>query len=331
MDDLILNISDLVIRVVISGLKPRVAREIKDIFYPFLSENKDIPPEILEIIPVRKQLLVKRDKDVEGFIKASLKIPLSRFPFAKDLEKETDTIFRNLKPFLNDAILKALPGDIKKPEDVVIYPLNKDGLILKCFPKRTILLIKDGYRQMSKVMTICAAIYFMASISLPMAECFLLHGVGIMRNGAGHLFLGLSGDGKTTLTGFSPPEGVISDDGIIARRDGLNYYLDPAPLDQSCSFKAGLMTYPAEARRLAMGFFLEKDDSVYLERINPADACSIILKNHIHFFRYFPHDAAKKTFYLIAGLCRQVPFYKLHFRKDDSFWSVIDHQRDKII
>ena len=119
---------------------------------------------------------------------------------------------------------------------------------------------------MSKVGTICEAIYFTASIQMPVVDSCMLHGVGIRRNGAGHLFLGLPGDGKTTLAGLSPPEGMISDDGIIARREGSNYYLDPAPLDQSYSFKDDPGTNPAEGGRLAMGFFLRKDERAYLER-----------------------------------------------------------------
>jgi len=260
-----------------------------------------------------------------------LKIPLSKFPFTVDLAKEIDNIFSNIKPFLADARFGALSGNIKNPGDVIIYPLNRDGVILKSSPTNSTLFLKDRYRQMSKVGTICGAVYFMTSIALPMFDSFMLHGVGISRNGSGHLFLGLPGDGKTTLAGFSPPEDVISDDGIIVRRDRSGYYLDPAPLDQSYSFKGGPRIYSSEGRRLIMSFFLERDDKVYLEKINPTDACSIVLKNHIHFFRYFPYNCLKRTFSLITDLCRQVPFYRLHFKKDDSFWSVIEQEREKII
>ena len=301
-----------------------------DIFFPFISRNGDMPHETLEIVPIRKRLRVRINKDLEIFTREVLKRPLLKFPFSIDPEQETDHMFGNIKPFLRDARFKGLLGDIKKPEDVVIYPLNKDGLIFKFSPNISSLFIKDGYRQMSKVGTICEAIYFTTSIHMPIVDSCMLHGVGIRRNGEGHLFLGLPGDGKTTLAGLSSPEGVISDDGIIARRGGSGYYLDPAPLDQSYSFKDEPRTCPAEGGRLAMGFFLKKDERVYMERINPTDACSIMLKNHIHFFRYFPNDSVKRAFSLITDLCRKVPFYKLHFKKDDSFWSVIDRERDKI-
>jgi hypothetical protein len=329
MNDFKLNISDLIIRLDISELKPKVSKEIIDIFSPFLCRNGDTAHETINIIPIRKRWRVRVNKDLEIFIKDALKIPLSKFPFTVDLAQKIDHIFRNIKPFLADARFRNLPTDIKNPEDVIIYPLDGDGVILKFSPMSSMLFLKDGYRQMAKVGTICGAIFFMTSIALPMVDSFMLHGVGIRRNGAGHLFLGLSGYGKTTLAAFSPPGGVISDDGIIVRRDRSGYYLDPAPLDQSNSFKSGSRTYSTEGRRLAMGFFLERDDEVYLDNVNPTDACSIMLKNHIHFFRYFPYNSVKRTFSFITDMCRQIPFYKLHFKKDDSFWSVIDQEREK--
>jgi hypothetical protein len=314
-----------------SRLKSKVSEGLIDIFAPFLSPNGYTPHETLDIIPIKKQWRVKINKDLEIFIKDALKVPLSKFPFTVDLAKEIDHIFSKIKPFLADARFRDLPGNVKNPGDVIIYPLDRDGLILKSSPINSTLFLKDRYRQMSKIGTICGAVYFMTSIALPIVDSSMLHGVGIRRNGSGHLFLGLPGDGKTTLAGFSPAEDVISDDGIIVRRDRSGYYLDPAPLDQSYSFKGGSRTYSTEGRRLAMGFFLERDDKVYLEKINPTDACSIILKNHIHFFRYFPYNYVKRTFSLITDLCRHVPFYRLHFKKDDSFWSVIDREREKII
>jgi hypothetical protein len=334
MNDFKLNISDLIIRLDISGLKPNVSKGLIDIFSPFLYRNGDKSHETLDIIPIRKRWRVRVNKDLEIFIKDALKIPLSKFPFTVDLAKEIDHIFRNIKPFLADARFRDLSGNVKNPGDVIIYPLDGNGVILKSSPINSTLFLKGGYRQMSKFGTICGAVYFATSIALPMFDSFMLHGVGISRNRSGHLFLGLPGEGKTTLAGFSPPEDVISDDGIIVRRYRSGYYLDPAPLDQSYSFKGGSggsRTYSTEGRGLTMGFFLERDDKVYLEKINPTDACSIILKNHIHFFRYFPYNCLKRTFSLITGLCRQVPFYKLHFKKDDSFWSAIEQEREKMI
>ena len=331
MNDLRLKISDLIIRLDMSRLKSKVSEGLIDIFAPFLSPNGDTPHETLEVIPIRRRWRVRVKKDLELFIKDVLKIPLSKFPFTVDPAQEMDHIFGNIKPFLGDARFRDLPGDVKNPEDVIIYPLDSDGVILKSSPISSTLFLKDGYRQMSKVGTICGAVYFTTSIALPMVDSSMLHGVGIRRNGSGYLFLGLPGKGKTTLAAFSPPECVISDDGIIVRSDRSGYYLDPAPLDQSYSFKGGSRTYSNEGGKLAMGFFLERDDKVYLEKINPTDACSIMLKNHIHFFRYFPYNYVKRTFSLITDLCRQVPFYRLHFKKDDSFWSVIDREREKII
>ena len=163
-------------------------------------------------------------------------------------------------------------------------------------------------------------------MALPLVNGIMLHGVGVEKEGIGHLFLGLSGCGKSTVARFSPGAGLISDDGIIVQKDGPDYTLAPAPIDQSSSYRGDRMRNFLKRTRLSLGFLLEKDTRVYLDRVLPSDACSIILKNHIHYFRHFPPESAEKTFSLISGLCRRVPFYRLHFRNDPSFWSSIEEE-----
>ena len=79
-----------------------------------------------------------------------------------------------------------------------------------------------------------------------------------------------------------------------------------------------------------MGFFLKKSDRVFIERVPPSEAGAVILKNHIHFFRYFPEKILEKAFYLVADLCRQIPFYRLYFRKDATFWIEIEKELSAI-
>jgi hypothetical protein len=154
----------------------------------------------------------------------------------------------------------------------------------------------------------------------------LLHGVGIRRKGRGCLFLGLSGDGKTTIGDLSGPEEMISDDGIIVERRDKGHYLSPTPFDQKASIGMDPDASGKKRIRMAAGFLLQKDTRVSVDPILPAEACSVILKNHIHFFRYFYPETVKKAFELVVEMCRQTPFYRLHFRKEPSFWPLVDNR-----
>jgi hypothetical protein len=82
---------------------------------------------------------------------------------------------------------------------------------------------------------------------------------------------------------------------------------------------------------VSAGFLLEKDSRVYLERLIPSEVSSIILKNHIHYFRHFASDSVKRSFSLISDLCREVAFCRLHFTRDPSFWAVIESEMAGIL
>ena len=80
---------------------------------------------------------------------------------------------------------------------------------------------------------------------------------------------------------------------------------------------------------LKLGLFLRKDDLDFLEPVPPEDACALILKHYIHFFRYFPADTARKSFGMAAGLCRSTRFFRLHFRKEPSFIPLLKKELDR--
>jgi hypothetical protein len=161
-------------------------------------------------------------------------------------------------------------------------------------------------------------------MALPSVKSIMLHGVGIKRNGMGYLFLGNSGAGKSTIAQYSLPKDIISDDGIIVEQKKTEYWLRTSPINQSSGLISNLKHNEFFDIKLDKGFFIIKDITDYIENVPSPEACSIILKNHIHYFRYFPLDSVRRSVYIVSNLCRYVPFYKLHFRKDSSFWSIVD-------
>jgi hypothetical protein len=204
---------------------------------------------------------------------------------------------------------------------VTLLPFARGVLCRRGDETRSSLFLKTWSRKNTKVGSIYGSVYFVSAVGLPSIGGLLMHGVGIVDRGCGLLFLGLPGDGKSTIARLSRPRQVISDDGIVVIRRSDSYELVSTPFNQ-----LGNDVLPPESRRipLVMGVFLRKDERVYVERVPPLEACPVILRNHIHYFRYFPAAVAERTFLLVADLCRDIPFYRLHFRKDPGFWPLLE-------
>jgi len=107
------------------------------------------------------------------------------------------------------------------------------------------------------------------------------------------------------------------------------YAMARAPFDQHCPDTAGTGGGGGHDVRIDAGFFLKQDQRVYLEPVSPPEACALILRHHIHYFRYFPRDRVERAFHRVTGLCRQAPFFRLHFKKEPSFWPLVEKEMDK--
>jgi hypothetical protein len=325
-----LNISHLILDLDVSRLDPKLCQELEDLFHPFVMHNGHNPHETLDVIPLKTPIGKSMPPDLETFIRQSLRTPLARFPFAVDLEGDVAYQLKRLRSFSKNADFQALLKGSHNPEDVVFYLLSKGCLIRKSDAATSTLFLKARCKRSVKRASIYSALYFTASVALPLLHGIMLHGVGINRRGLGLLFLGLSGAGKTTLAQLSDPTEVISDDGIIVEQAGRDYFLAPAPFDQASSLRQRDTISPEHRSRLTMGLFLKKDDRVYLEKVSSLEACPLILKNQIHFFRYFPPHIAEETFYFVTDLCRKIPFYRLHFTKDPLFWPLVERELSRL-
>lgn len=136
-----------------------------------------------------------------------------------------------------------------------------------------------------------------------------LHACGIVApSGGGYLFVGHSGDGKTTtarLWAEVPGAKVLSDDRIVLRREAGTWWMHGTPWHGEASF--------AENARAPVSaiLFLARGESNALATIAPAEAVSGLLARS--FFPLHDPDAISATLELLAGVAADVPCSRLSF------------------
>ena len=251
-----------------------------------------------------------------------LRLPLERFPFtpvhASGRPSGAERFFNR------NARLKALVGAATDPQRLAGYLLPNAWVLRDSAARRSVLAVGPLAGPRDILGATLKALYFVFANCLPACKALLLHGVGTERQGRGLLFLGLSGQGKSTIAHLAGQGQVIADDGIVLQKNGTGFYLGPTPFDQQPRPSAWTGSARLSGKKLAMGLFLEKSAVVNLQPVNPAEACCRILQNHIHFFRFVCTDTARQAFALTADLCRTIPFYRLYFRKAPDFWHLIE-------
>ena len=144
----------------------------------------------------------------------------------------------------------------------------------------------------------------------------LLHAAAVVKNRKAFLFLGRSGDGKSTAASLSKKHKVIGDDVIAVRRAGSSYRVFPT-LWKQASFTKGAECARAKAAAL---FFIKKSNRVSFKPIPPEEALKRILYSHIHFLVYTNRPLLDNIFATAYGFVKDIPAYDMKFTRYDDFW-----------
>jgi len=148
---------------------------------------------------------------------------------------------------------------------------------------------------------------------------FLFHAAGVVRQGRAYLFFGPSGSGKTTVSMLSVGDRVVSDDLILVLPGrGQGYQAVSIP------FRGHLAELPEEQAAFPIaGFYrLVQDTEVRLVPLERARAVSEVVGS-----LPFVTDRAENSIRILDAVGRAVqgaPTFRLHFRKDASFWAAVD-------
>ncbi len=155
------------------------------------------------------------------------------------------------------------------------------------------------------------------SVILLELEGLLVHSAGVSRFQQGYLFIGPSGAGKTTLARLSEGYGdTLSDELSLIRRTEEGWRVFGTPFWGELQKNGRNQAVP-----LKTAFILTKDTRVYTEKLSPGIALSRLLSCVLFFCK--DEDSVTQVVDIASRLVQEVPFLRLHFRKDDTFWRVI--------
>jgi len=145
---------------------------------------------------------------------------------------------------------------------------------------------------------------------------FLLHAATIERNGRACIFMGHSGAGKSTVASLSPAGAPLTDEISLLRCDVAGWRAHGTPFwgefragDRNCNLPiAGI-------------YSLVQAPENRLEKITPREALRGLLSNVL----FFSGDcsAREQLLSVVSGCAEALPFYRLHFKRDSSFWEVL--------
>ena len=148
----------------------------------------------------------------------------------------------------------------------------------------------------------------------------LLHGAAVVRGGRAYVFFGPSGSGKTTVTRFSQRDLVLSDD--------LTLLVPAADGFQAAGIPFGMAHHHVpdsnEAFPIAGLHRLVQSKEVRRERVTGAAAMAEVVASlpFVLDSDVDPRPAVENAARLVAT----TPLWRLHFRKDDAFWDVIEER-----
>lgn len=176
------------------------------------------------------------------------------------------------------------------------------------------LLLKEGQEAngLSSFLRIC---YSELAIAM---DGLLIHSAGLMKDGNGYLFFGVSETGKSTICTLSKDFAtVLNDELTILRRLNNNYTIFGTP------FSPKNLEYIANKKGPLRAILLPiKDKKTYIGKIKPVSFLLKFLSSVLYFGK--EKQMLEKILNISEDIIYNVPYYKMHFRKDTSFWECIE-------
>jgi hypothetical protein len=162
-----------------------------------------------------------------------------------------------------------------------------------------------------------AVLRIVHSLLLARLGGFLLHAASAVRNGAAFVFSGVSGAGKTTISGLAPPDvTLLTDELSYIQRAGDAYRAFGTPFAGELGKAGENISAPVSAL-----FFLAKGPDNRIEHIAAEESVRLLLRN-ILFFANDP-GLVNLVFQSACRFVEKIPVRKLVFLPDERVWEII--------
>lgn len=173
-------------------------------------------------------------------------------------------------------------------------------------------------RQTANPYSIDSVLRILHTLVLAPRGGFLLHAASVVRGGKAHVFSGVSGAGKTTISRLAPPDVTLLTDEIsyITRIEG-GYLAHGTPF-------AGDLGKPGENVRAplaALHLIAHGGENIVSDVESPTEAVRALLGN-ILFFSHNP-QLVDAVFESALEFVQHVPVKRLAFLPDQRIWSLI--------
>jgi hypothetical protein len=151
-------------------------------------------------------------------------------------------------------------------------------------------------------------------------EELIIHGTGVLKDGKGYVFFGPPESGKSTVAQLSHRFQVLHDDMILLTLTKDGVFMEGVP------FNPKVVARRNGRGELSKIFSLHKGEQVRIEKGSPEEFIrkvlpeiflpqSLLSEDRKGAFQYMLNFAAK--------LGERIPYYRLFFKQDESFWRLI--------
>jgi hypothetical protein len=137
-----------------------------------------------------------------------------------------------------------------------------------------------------------------------------------------HFFLGHSGAGKTTVTELSSPRTILGDDmnllsvdykkSIMAQAGAIGGYFKPQ------------VNYDEEFPIKSFNWIVQSEENKRVKLSTAQARAKIMASVSNVFWESISKEQTDFIFNIVLKAATEVPLYELHFKKDSSFWSLIE-------
>ena len=152
-------------------------------------------------------------------------------------------------------------------------------------------------------------------------DCSLIHAAGVVRGGAGYLFVGASGAGKSTIARLSAGDQVLNDEICMVA------FTDGPPSLHGTPFNGFFRDKVEGQAPLKAVFLLAQGEAHRLLPVGPSEAVSAVFQQvvpPVALDEPVGKAAYERMLDTAGRLLASVPAYRLEFRQDAGFWSRID-------